>query len=188
MVFLAFVIQMFIFVVLYAKNISFTATVQQKCIFWSQTSIKPYGFWCLFHPKLHFCCTVQWKWTCCVEKHMKPYGFVGFRIPNLYFCCAVSKKHKVQGLITDWSWSAPPSLTNPSRKATQRLDYRLELFWSIFLYKSFMKRPDYRLELLWSILLYKSFTKGLITDSTIQWAGKIIYPNLHIQSSGTLFA
>ena len=47
------------------------------------------------------------------KKHMKPYGFVGFRIPNLHFCCAVSKKHKVQGLITDWRWSEALSLTGP---------------------------------------------------------------------------
>ena len=37
-----------------------------------------------------------------------------------------------KGLITDWSWSAPLSLTNPSRKAMQRLDYSLELLWSNF--------------------------------------------------------
>ena len=53
-----------------------------------------------------------------VLKHLlKAYGFVGFRIPNLHFCYAVSKKHKVQGLITDWGWSEALSLTGPVRKA-----------------------------------------------------------------------
>ena len=53
-----------------------------------------------------------------VLKHLlKPYGFVGFRIPNLHFCYAVSKKHKDQGLITDWRWSEALSLPGPLRKA-----------------------------------------------------------------------
>ena len=39
-----------------------------------------------------------------------------------------------KGLITDWSWSAPPSLTNPRRKAVKRHDYRLKLVWNTLAY------------------------------------------------------
>ena len=56
-------------------------------------------------------------------------------------------------------------------------DYRLELFWSIFPYKSSKKGSDYRLELFWSIFPSSPLRKGQITDWSCSEAFSITNPS-----------
>ena len=94
-----------------------------------------------------------WRWECSASLLCHPIRLSSYTAELNY-----TKSFK-NDLIGGWSWFETVSFTSPLRKAW----LQSVAGWMHFLLQILWEKLDYRLEPVWSIFLYKSFKRSLIT-------------------------